>query len=120
MEPIVGDLSLVASEVEVISVDEFVARHALTGVDLVKLDTEGTEDSVFAGMVRTIEEHRPTFFCEVLPGGPAEAIENILAPFDYRFYLLSDAGVQPCAHIEPHHTWRNHLFRPAEGRLDRS
>jgi FkbM family methyltransferase len=120
MEPIVGDRTLVASQVEVTSVDEFVARHALTGVDLVKLDTEGTEDSVIAGMVRTIAENRPTFFCEVLPGGPARAIEDILASFDYRFYLLSDAGARPCVHIEPHHKWRNHLFRPAEPPPDQS
>jgi FkbM family methyltransferase len=115
MEPIVGDRNLAVSEVDVTSIDEFVARHALSGVDLVKIDTEGTEDSVIAGMVRTITENRPIFICEVLPGGPAGVIEDILASFDYRFYLLSDAGAQPRSHVEPHHKWRNHLFRPAEG-----
>ena len=114
MEPIAGDRPLVASEVDVTSIDDFVATNNLRGVDLVKIDTEGTEDAVIAGMERTITEDRPALICEILPDGPASAVEKIMAPFDYQYFLLTDTGPTWCPRVEPHPKWRNFLFQPTE------
>ena len=110
----VNETDLSASSVEVMSVDSFVEENDLRGVDLVKIDTEGTEDDVLAGMERTIERDRPTIVCEVLPGGPGQAIEETLSKFDYRYRLLTPDGAQPRAHVAGDAHWRNYVFCPAE------
>lgn len=114
MRSIVDDRRLVSSEVEVTTVDRFVAEHGLTGtVDLVKVDTENTEDDVFKGMVRTLADERPAVLCEVLKADTAGAIEAIIAPLGYRFLLLTADGPVEHEHIRPHPTWRNFFFLPA-------
>lgn len=51
---------LVTSKVDVTSIDVFVQDRNLTGIDLVKIDTEGTEADVFLGMAETLERTVPT------------------------------------------------------------
>lgn len=111
MEPVAGDRKLAAFEVEVTTIDDFVAANDVRGVDLVKIDTEATEDSVLRGMASMLARDRPAVVCEILPGGPASAVEEILAPLGYRYYLLTDRGPQWCPQITPHRQWRNFLFR---------
>lgn len=114
MRSITDDGSVVSTEVQVTTVDAFVAENGLAGrVDLVKVDTENTEDDVFRGMLRTLETDRPAIMCEVLKAGTGRAIEATIAPFGYRFCLLTDRGPVPCDHIRPDPTWRNFSFLPA-------
>jgi FkbM family methyltransferase len=54
-----------ALEVEVAAIDDLVAGGELPPPDLVKLDVEGSEVDVLAGMRRTIAEHRPRVVCEL-------------------------------------------------------
>ena len=113
MRSIVDDGRLVSSEVDVTTVDSFVAEHGLRGsVDLVKADTENTEDDVFRGMTETLATDRPAIVCEVLKASTGEALETILGPLGYRFVLLTDRGSVPCEHIRPHEGWRNFSFLP--------
>ena len=108
MRSIVDRDRLTNSEVEVTTVDGFVEENGLAGhVDLVKVDTENTEDDVFRGMVQTLERDRPTIVCEVLKAGTGQAIEAIVAPLRYAFFLLTDRGPVQCDHIQPHSAWRN-------------
>lgn len=103
-----GELTI--SQVEVTTIDEFAEFHGLHGIDLVKVDTEATEDQVLRGMTATLERDRPAIICEVLPDGPGEAIERILSPLGYQFFLFTDTGRTPTEHIRPHLKWRNFLF----------
>ena len=112
MESIVSKERLVASPVAVTTLDEFLAERRVTGVDLIKVDTESTEHDVLAGMLDTLRRDRPAIVCEVLPGGPAQEIEEMLRPFDYRFALFTADGLVATEHIEPHSMWRNFLFQP--------
>jgi FkbM family methyltransferase len=115
MRSIVSDGRLVSSEIDVTTVDAFVESEGLTGsVDLVKLDTENTEDDVFRGMVRTLETDRPAILSEVLKAGTGAAIEAILGPLGYRYFHLTDKGPVPCDGIRPDPVWRNLLFLPSE------
>lgn len=114
MESIVAEKHLVTSEVEVATLDDFLDGQGVTGVDLVKIDTEQTEDDVIGGMVRTMARDRPAIVCEILPAGPARAIEEMLTPLDYRYFLLTAAGPERRADLTPHGIWRNFLLRPAE------
>lgn len=111
MESVVGREELTSSTVEVIELDDFVESHGLTGVDLIKVDTETTEAAVFRGMLRTLRRDRPHIVCEVLDAEVAEAIELLLAPLGYLFFRLTATGPVPCAHITPDPQWRNFMFQ---------
>lgn len=114
MEEVADGRSLQATAVQVTTIDEFVTKNDLRDVDLVKIDTESTEGAVLAGMVRTLARDRPALVCEILPGGPADAVEEVLRPLDYEYFLLTDTGPSRLPRITPHPTWRNFLLRPSQ------
>jgi FkbM family methyltransferase len=102
--------------VSVLMLDEFVAGADLGTVDLVKLDTEGTEPQVLEGMRDTLRRHRPLIFCEVLPGrGTEEALEAVFGSLGYRYYLLRNNGAKLMDRIRADMTWWNWLFEPTAG-----
>ena len=111
MQSIVSRDELTSTSVEVVEVDGFVRAHGLEGIDLIKIDTETTEAAVIRGMLGTLERDRPDIVCEVLDAGVAQAIERLLAPLGYTFFLLTDEGAVRCEHIEPHAVSRNYIFR---------
>lgn len=115
MDGVARGRGLVASDVKVTTVDDFVLTNEVGRVDLVKIDTESTEDAVLAGMVDTITRDRPVLICEILPGGPSDAVEELLRPLKYQYFVLTDSGPRQCPHVTPHKKWRNFLFRPENG-----
>ena len=108
-----GQPDLVGSEVRVLALDGYLGAAGLLGVDLVKIDTEGTEPEVLRGMRHTLSRDRPRILCEVLAGhGTGPAIERILQPLGYRYYLLTDTGPRERPTIAADPRFLNHLFVP--------
>ena len=112
MRSIVDGDELTSSAVEVTTGDEFVQSRGLAGVDLVKIDTETTEAAVLEGLLRTLRRDRPHVVCEVLDGEVGAAIEALLAPLGYEFFVLTSGGPVPREHIWPETPWRNYLLAP--------
>ena len=52
-------------EVEMVAIDDLVGSGAIRPPALVKIDVEGAELEVIAGMRRTIAAHHPTILCEM-------------------------------------------------------
>lgn len=111
-----------SSNVQVVRLDDFLHEHGVANVDIVKLDTEGTEAHVLEGMVRTLERDRPAIICEILPetAGIAERVELLLRPLGYRYYLLTPAGPRATDRIKADLTrrCRNYLLSAEPLRLD--
>ena len=57
---------------------------------LVKIDVEGAESRVLAGMTRLLLEHRPTLVIEL--HGTEEPVTRLLQESDYRVEMLLDPG----------------------------
>ena len=114
MESIVAPARLVNSEVRVVTLDDFVEERQVTGVDLMKIDTETTEGDVFRGMVRVLERDRPVVFCEVIQSSTGREIEETLRDLGYQFFLLTDGGPLARDHIVPEPPWRNFYLVPEE------
>jgi FkbM family methyltransferase len=106
-------------DVTVVTLDGYVAER-LGGqrVDLLKLDTEATEDRVLAGAGRVLSEHRPVVLCEVLPGRIEEALEAAFAAHNYTFARALPGGLQLAEHLRHGPDVPNdHVMIPRE-RLD--
>lgn len=80
-------------------------------IDLVKIDVEGFEDKVLAGMKQVLSTSTPTIIVECTPDGPYKAVEAILSRLGYRFYHLRSPrpvaidGIVP----DPDQVFRNFL-----------
>jgi FkbM family methyltransferase len=65
-------------------------------VDLIKMDVEGAESDVLAGMPRLLTARRPTIIAECLDRGALARLARTAAEFGYRHvYHLDDDGPRP-------------------------
>jgi len=101
--------------VSVVTLDQFVAKHQIEHVDLIKLDTERTEHDVLRGARQLIERDRPAIICEVWPdAGNQLELESILRPLGYRFFHLLPEGPSERHRIEGDERSLNYMFTPAD------
>lgn len=85
------------------------------GPCVMKVDVEGTEEEVFRHGQRFLAERRPDILCEVLAGvADPGALEALLAPHGYRWYLVAEAALEPRERLEPHPRFRDWLFTTRE------
>lgn len=97
------------------TLDQFVTCRGLTDVDVIKIDTEGTEDAVLAGAQETLSTQQPFVICEVLSAGKtAGALTERLTAAGYRFFLLSQDGPRATDRVlgNPTGGCQNYLFVP--------
>ncbi|MFK7846030.1 MAG: FkbM family methyltransferase [Rhodothermales bacterium] len=85
-----ADRTTVLESVKVgtITMDQYVARHDVSTIDLIKLDTEATEHLVLAGAQHVLADHKPFIFCEVLRGKVEKEIESAFKKHNYLFFRL--------------------------------
>jgi len=101
--------------VPVIRIDRFAEREGLDRVDLVKIDTETSEPQVLSGMIGILRRDRPAIICEVhQDAGTEDAIEDMLGPLGYSYYILTSGGPQKRDRIHGQKEWTNHLFINSE------
>jgi FkbM family methyltransferase len=67
---------MVSYKVTTQTLDAFVAAHKISGVDIIKMDTEATEHYILAHGYETISRDRPIIICEVLFGKVELEIER--------------------------------------------
>ncbi|HOW65576.1 MAG TPA: FkbM family methyltransferase [Candidatus Paceibacterota bacterium] len=70
-------------------------------VQLVKIDVEGAEDQVFAGMLELARKHRPTLLIEFHNDQTWEKRRHLMS-LGYRFYRLDGTSVGDRDVCEPH------------------
>ena len=102
--------------VRAVTLDRFVSERAPGHVDVIKLDTEGTEPDVLAGARSLIASDRPWIVCEVLHGLTEARLHDVLDPLGYRYFIIGRRGLTPRPRIEgdPSYRDRNWLFAPRE------
>lgn len=79
--------TMTSNTVKTIRIDDLLENdYAGFAPELVKIDTEATEDMVLAGMSTTIEKYRPLVICETLFNKIEGKIESFFEGKDYAFY----------------------------------
>ena len=79
-------LNLLEYVVPVTSLDTYVAKNAITNIDLIKIDVELHEPEVLAGMHTILSDFRPYILIEVLLPDIASRLNAILSNYDYLYY----------------------------------
>ena len=94
-----GDLHKVTT----VTVDDLVdsAQIASGSRLVIKMDVEGFEDLVIAGMARTLTRLAPTLIVECNPDGPYRRVESLLSAAGYHFYHLLPSGPRAMTSIVP-------------------
>ena len=59
-------------------------------VDLIKLDTEGTEHLILRGAEELLHRHQPILICETLFNVIEGDLERIMKQYNYRFFNYMD------------------------------
>lgn len=99
-------------EVDAITIDNFLNINNIKEVDLIKIDTEGTEHEVLKGAENAIKKHEPIIVCEVLPGLTENNLMDFFKNSKYKFFHITDKGLIPKYNIEGDQTleFHNYLF----------
>lgn len=91
-------------------IDNFLKTNEIPRIDLVKIDTESTENLVIKGMIASIEKFNPIIICEVLSNELGVELKNLLDPLGYVFYDICENGLKLEKDINFNPDAHNHLF----------
>ena len=77
--------------------DEYCRRLNINGFDLIKIDTEGTEDLVLEGLKNIIDESNPIIICETLFNKIEGKLESIMKSHGYLLFNHKDGKLHQTA-----------------------
>lgn len=111
-------LNRTSTVVKTLPLDQFVDREGIQKIDLIKVDTEGTENLILAGAFQTIQQFKPIIICETLFHRIEKELESIMRSHGYEFFnhydqklyridtLIreKDNGVRDCFFVHPEKT----------------
>lgn len=76
----------ISTHVKTAPLDKFVEEESLPKIDLIKIDTEGTENLILNGGHQTISQFKPIIICETLFNKIEKELEIIMRSHGYQFY----------------------------------
>ena len=101
--------------VKAMPLDNFVEHEGIQKIDLIKIDTEGTENLILLGSQKSISQSNPIIICETLFNRIEKELEEIMRAHGYKFYnhinqklyhtntlvRENDNGVRDCFFVHP-------------------
>ncbi len=109
--------NMTTTEVDCVTLDQFIDDQRIPKIDLVKVDVELAEAKVMKGMKKTIHQSRPFILMEVLPIQTTEAFfEEFCSQTEYTPFWITSRGVENVGKIrgDTSNRFRNYLFVPRE------
>ncbi len=80
--------------VQTTTLDEYVRTNHIPSLDLIKMDTEGTENLILESATMVLEKMKPIIICETLFNTIEPELEEILKAYDYEFYNHTELGLE--------------------------
>lgn len=84
----------VKSIVPAITLDQYVTLHEKENIDLIKMDTEGTESLILTHSEKVLSQMKPIVICETLYDTIESELEAIFKRHGYLFYNHTPQGLQ--------------------------
>ncbi|MHA7059610.1 FkbM family methyltransferase [Aquimarina sp. M1] len=99
-----------------IELDKYIEDNELDCIDLMKIDTEGSEYLILEGAEKVLKKYRPIVICETLFNVIEEELEAIFNELDYEFFNHSGNGLIQVSSIQRDmdNGIRNCFFVPKE------
>lgn len=80
------DVSKIVYTVKTETLDQFISKNSIPQLDLIKIDTEGTENFILEGAEETINKFHPIIICETLFNTIEVKLEVIMKRHGYLFF----------------------------------
>jgi hypothetical protein len=84
------EIQSVKTEIQIVSLDDFVREYDLKNIDLIKIDVEMHEPEVLQGFLNYISIFKPTFLIEILTDEVAEKVQNLVEGLGYLYYNIDE------------------------------
>jgi len=84
------EIQSVKTEIQIVSLDDFVREYDLKNIDLIKIDVEMHEPEVLQGFLNHISIFKPTFLIEILTDEVAEKVQNLVEGLGYLYYNIDE------------------------------
>jgi FkbM family methyltransferase len=112
---LIEDSSKVVYSVKTEMLDSLLLENSFSGIDIIKIDTEGTENFILEGAEESIRKFQPIIICETLYHCIEDKLESIIKNHGYLFFNHIDGhlvqvetlqrdhdnGVRDCFFIPP-------------------
>lgn len=85
--------NFIKNTVNAITLKHFINDQNIDPIDLIKIDTEGTEYDILMSAKDEIKKHEPIVICETLFNTIEENLENFFAELSYEFYNHTEQGL---------------------------
>ena len=82
------------------TLDSYVSANKEKSIDLIKMDTEGTENYILEKSSFVLREMKPIIICETLFQTIEQQLERIMRSYGYEFYNHTEVGLQKKASIQ--------------------
>lgn len=86
--------NFVQTHVQAMTLTDFVAANTLPAIDLIKIDTEGTEAEILSAGAEVIKSHEPIVICETLFNVIENDLEAFFGALDYVFFNHTPQGLK--------------------------
>jgi FkbM family methyltransferase len=85
--------SFIVTSVKALTLDEYVQRNNEACIDLIKIDTEGTENLILGNAIRVLQQMKPIVICETLFNTIENELEAIFLDLGYEFFNHNGSGL---------------------------
>jgi len=86
--------NFVINKVKTSTLDNYVSRNKVSAIDLIKMDTEGTENLILEKASHVLKEMKPIIICETIFNAIEPELEQIMKSYGYEFYNHTEFGLK--------------------------
>lgn len=89
-----------SNPVQTQTLDQFVLETKLENIDLIKIDTEGTEHHILKHAKESIHRFQPIIICEVLFNTIEKELEELMLKYNYYIYKVKGNFLQKAEQLQ--------------------
>ena len=92
--------NFIKNTVTATTLEQFISQENITQIDLIKIDTEGTEIDILESGKHAIQQFSPIVICETLYDTIENELDHFFKGLDYDLYNHTPAGLQKVSTIK--------------------